>query len=197
MNYRGEPLPMQVAKLLCWSILRPPRCRGSFLSLHERLDPALDTARRQAHRSIHVPRIQVVSNSSAAISAAFDRTTDPYTPYTVMRGDRYGIRLLVGAHVMHDYTMHRVSWLCIRSQFRQSRDSFIILSRHYELLFDLPDRCQSVDGNYLQQRRRLLRRPGNGAEGLRSWNPEAPRTLEAVEQRRRRQRNPRSRPRLV
>lgn len=181
MNYRGEPLPMRVAKPL---MVNPAAAAdaadlsSAFRSI-ERLDPAYSTQ--------PAPGAQINPTCRGSgcfkfpvqpISAAMG-PTDPYTPLLHgYEGDKVQIRLLVGAHTsMHDYTMHGVSWLAepFDPNSGNRATQFIILSEHYELLFDLPRIGANLSTDYLYNADASYEGLSNGAWGLlRSWNPETP-----------------------
>ena len=144
MNYRGEPLPMRVFKP---QTPNPKAAQdaadlsSAFRSI-ERLDRAYSTQPTPGARidpgcsgsSCFTFPVRPISSAMGA--------TDPYTPLLhAYEGDKVQVRLLAGAHTsMHDFTMHGTRWLAEpyleNSGYRDTQ--FIILSEHYELLFDMP-----------------------------------------------------------
>jgi hypothetical protein len=178
MNYRGEPLPMRVAKPLVTNPNAAPDAgdlASAFRSI-ERLDPA--------YSAQPAPGAQINPLCSGAgcftfpidpISRAMG-PTDPYTPLIHgYEGDKVQIRLLTGAHTsMHDFTMHGLKWLAEpyekNSGYRQTQ--FILLSEHYEMLFNLPKLGAKDSSDYLYNPSASYEGLTNGAWGLlRVWNP--------------------------
>ena len=181
MNYRGEPLPMRVFKPLVINPKAAPDAAdlsSAFRSI-PRLDPAYSTQ--------PTPGSQINPMCSGSgcftfpmqpISAGMG-ATDPYTPMLqAYEGDKVQVRLLAGAHTsMHDYTMHGTRWLAEpfleNSGYRNTQ--FIILSEHYELLFDMPRIGADVSTDYLYNPSASYEGLTNGAWGLlRTWNPAKP-----------------------
>jgi hypothetical protein len=181
MNYRGEPLPMRVAQPALSANVNPNAAAdagdlsSAFRSI-QRLDPAYSTQ--------PVGGSQI--NPTCAGSGCFTfpvqpislgmGPTDPYTPLVHgYEGDKVQVRLLAGAHTsMHDYTMHGLRWLAEpyekNSGYRQTQ--FIILSEHYELLFNLPKLGAQPAADYLYNPSASYEGLTNGAWGLlRVWNP--------------------------
>ncbi|HEV7767738.1 MAG TPA: copper oxidase [Thermoanaerobaculia bacterium] len=178
MNYRLEPLP---ARVFTPGVTNPKAASdaadlsSAFRSI-ERLDPAY--SRQPAGGS------QINPMCSGAGCFTFPKTeisagmapTDPYTPMLHgYEGDKVQVRLLAGAHTsMHDYTMHGMRWLAEpfekNSGYRNTQ--FILLSEHYELLFDLPRIGADNSIDYLYNPSASYEGLTNGAWGLfRVWNP--------------------------
>jgi hypothetical protein len=178
MNYRGEPLPPRVAKPQIANPNAAPDAgdlSSSFRSI-QRFDPAYSTQ--------PTPGAQINPLCSGSGCFTFPvqpisqgmGATDPYTPMAYgYEGDKVQIRLLAGAHTsMHDFTMHGLRWLAEpyekNSGFRQTQ--FIILSEHYEALFDLPRLGAQTSTDYLYNPSASYEGLTNGAWGLlRVWNP--------------------------
>ena len=178
MNYRGEPIPPRVFKPLVTNPNAAPDAAdlsSAFRSI-PRLDPAY--SRQPA------PGAQINPQCSGAGCFTFPvdpisqgmGPNDPYTPLLhAYEGDKVQIRLLAGAHTsMHDFTMHGVRWLAEPfepdSGYRSTQ--FIILSEHYELLFDMPRLDAKAPVDYLYNPDASYEGLTNGAWGLlRSWNP--------------------------
>lgn len=177
MNYRGEPLPLRVFKPLVTDPAAAPD--AADLSAAYRSIPRQDPAfSRQP-----TPGAQINPMCSGAGCFTFPRDpisagmnpADPYTPLLhAYEGDKVQIRLLAGAHTsMHDFTMHGVRWLAEPfepdSGYRSTQ--FIILSEHYELLFDLPRLNAKAPVDYLYNPDASYEGLTNGAWGLlRAWN---------------------------
>jgi hypothetical protein len=178
MNYRGEPLPARVFKPGITNPLAAPDAAdlsSAFRSI-ERLDPAYST------QPAGGTQINPMCSGSGCFT--FPKTsisdamnpTDPYTPLLHgYEGDPVQVRLLAGAHTsMHDYTMHGMRWLAEpfekNSGYRNTQ--FILLSEHYELLFDLPRIGARWSTDYLYNPSASYEGLTNGAWGLlRVWNP--------------------------
>jgi hypothetical protein len=181
MNYRGEPLPMRVARPLVANPQAAPDAgdlASAFRSI-ERHDPAYS---RQP-----VPGAQINPQCSGSGCFRFPLQPiaqgmgprDPYTPLLQgYEGDKVQIRLLAGAHTsMHDFTMHGMPWLSepfvADSGYRSTQ--FIILSEHYELLFNLPRLGAGGATDYLYNPSASYEGLANGAWGLlRAWDPARP-----------------------
>jgi hypothetical protein len=181
MNYRGEPLPMRVFKPPVSNPLAAPDAgdlSSAFRSI-ERLDPAYSSQPQPGAQinpmctgkgCFKFP-LQPISQGMGA--------RDPYTPLLQgYEGDKVQVRLLAGAHTsMHDFTLHGVNWLAepfmANSGYRDNQ--FIILSEHYELLFNLPRVGAEASTDYLYNPSASYEGLTNGAWGLlRSWNPARP-----------------------
>jgi hypothetical protein len=180
MNYRGEPLPMRVAKP---DGPENPQAApdaadlaSAFRSI-ERRDPAYS---RQPPGGA---RLDPACTGSACFTfpqrpIALDMgPTDPYTPLLQgVEGDKVQLRLLVGAHTsMHDFTMHGVNWLAEPfvpdSGYRSTQ--FMVLSEHYEMLFTLPRVNGRAATDYLYNASASYEGLANGAWGLlRAWKPD-------------------------
>jgi hypothetical protein len=178
MNYRGEPLPMRVFKPAAPNPNAAPDAAdlsSAFRSI-QRLDPAYSTQPTPGSQIDPLCKgsgcftfpLQSISDGMGA--------TDPYTPLLHgYEGDKVQVRLLAGAHTsMHDYTMHGVRWLAEpyekNSGYRNTQ--FILLSEHYELLFDLPRIGADSSTDYLYNPSASYEGLTNGAWGLlRVWNP--------------------------
>jgi manganese oxidase len=177
MNYRGEPLPMRVFAPLVTNPAAAPDAAdlsAAYRSI-ERLDPAYSVQ--------PTPGAQINPQCSGAgcftfpvnpISAGMG-PLDPYTPLLhAYEGDKVQVRLLAGAHTsMHDFTMHGLRWLAEPfepdSGYRSTQ--FIILSEHYELLFNMPRLGAKGPVDYLYNPDASYEGLTNGAWGLlRSWN---------------------------
>lgn len=181
MNYRGEPLAPRVNQP---AVSNPQATTDAgdlaavFRSI-ERFDPLysrqptggaqIDPTCRGA-ACLRFP----VQPMSPAMGA-----TDPYTPMLYgYEGDKVQLRLLVGAHTsMHDFTMHGRRWLAEPfepdSGYRSTQ--FILLSEHYELLFDLPRLEADPSSDYLYNPSASFEGLSNGAWGvLRAFNPAQP-----------------------
>lgn len=183
MNYRGEPLPLRVTKPLIAKAQGPDAAdlSSAFRSI-ERYDPAYST--QPVGGSQIDPTCRGVGCFTFPLNPISQAMgpTDPYTPLLHgYEGDHVQIRLLAGAHTsMHDFTMHGLRWLAEpfepNSGYRQTQ--FILLSEHYELLFDLPKlAAKDAGGNpssvdYLYNPSSSYEGLTNGAWGLlRVWNP--------------------------
>lgn len=181
MNYRGEPLPMRVFKPPVSNPKAAPDAgdlSSAFRSI-ERQDPAYSSQPQPGGQ------INPMCTGSGCfkfplqpISAGMG-PRDPYTPLLQgYEGDKVQVRLLAGAHTsMHDYTMHGVNWLAEpfipNSGYRNTQ--FIILSEHYELLFNLPRVGAEAATDYLYNPSASYEGLTNGAWGLlRSFNPARP-----------------------
>lgn len=181
MNYRGEPLPMRVAAPLVVNPNAAPDAAdlsSAFRSIPRR-DPA--------YSAQPTPGAQIDPTCSGPSCFTFPRDAiasamapaDPYTPLLHgYEGDKVQIRLLAGAHTsMHDFTMHGLNWLAepfiADSGYRETQ--FIILSEHYELLFNLPRLGAQPSADYLYNPDASFEGLTNGAWGLfRAWNPAQP-----------------------
>lgn len=181
MNYRGEPLAPRVNKPQVSNPAAAPDAgdlAAAFRSI-ARFDPVystqpsggaqIDPTCRGAD-CLRFPRKPVSPGMGA---------TDPYTPMLMgYEGDHVQIRLLVGAHTsMHDFTMHGRRWLAEPfepdSGYRSTQ--FILLSEHYELLFDLPRLGAESASDYLYNPSASFEGLSNGAWGLlRAFNPARP-----------------------
>ncbi len=178
MNYRGEPLPMRVAQPKTVNPNAAPDAAdlsSAFRSI-QRLDPAYSTQ--------PAPGAKIDPACSGGSCFKFPERpisqgmapTDPYTPLLQgHEGDKVQMRLLVGAHTsMHDYTMQGVNWLAepflANSGYRSTQ--FMVLSEHYEMLFNLPRSGAETSTDYLYNASASYEGLTNGAWGLlRAWNP--------------------------
>ncbi|MDP9192511.1 MAG: copper oxidase [Acidobacteriota bacterium] len=181
MNYRLEPLPARVFNPGATGLSNPNAApdaadlSSAFRSI-QRLDPAYSTQPAGG--------AQINPMCFGSDCFTFPKTpisdgmgaTDPYTPMLHgYEGDKVQVRLLAGAHTsMHDYTMHGVRWLAEpfekNSGYRNTQ--FILLSEHYELLFDLPRIGADPSIDYLYNPSASYEGLTNGAWGLmRVWNP--------------------------
>lgn len=178
MNYRLEPLP---ARVFSPGVTNPSAAldaadlSSAFRSI-QRLDPAYSVQPAGGSQinpmcsgsgCFTFPRISISDGMGA---------TDPYTPMLHgYEGDKVQVRLLAGAHTsMHDYTMHGMRWLAEpfekNSGYRNTQ--FILLSEHYELMFDLPRIGSDPSNDYLYNPSASYEGLTNGAWGLmRVWNP--------------------------
>lgn len=154
MNYRAEPLPLRAA------IMPNPNPKATaeaadlshiFRSI-PRFDPAMSTqpiAKSQIDPSCQGPtcfKFPISCQSPKLHPGPEDGCgllpEDPYTPLLrAYEGDRVQVRVLAGAHTsMHNFSMHGLKWLFEpfnkNSGYRNSQ--FVILSEHYEMLFDMP-----------------------------------------------------------
>jgi manganese oxidase len=178
MNYRGEPLPMRVAKPGVTNPKAAPDAAdlsSAFRSI-ERLDPAYST--QPAGGAQINPMCSGVGCFTFPKDAISDGmgATDPYTPLLHgYEGDPVQVRMLVGAHTsMHDFTMHGTRWLAEpfekNSGWRSTQ--FILLSEHYEAMFDMPRIGADTSTDYLYNPSASYEGLTNGAWGLmRVWNP--------------------------
>ena len=154
MNYRAEPLPLRVT-----TVLNPnpnPDKNAADLS-HvfrsiARFDPAMSV--QPDVKSKIDPACQGPACFKFPVSCLSPKKhggptdgcgvlpADPYTPLLrAYEGDRVQVRVLAGAHTsMHNFSMHGLKWLFepfnSNSGYRNSQ--FVILSEHYEMLFDVP-----------------------------------------------------------
>jgi hypothetical protein len=154
MNYRAEPLPLRSM------IVANPNPKASpqaaDLSHVFRSIPRYDTAMstQPAPKSQIDPTCKGPSCFKFPVSCLSPKKNpgpedgcgvlpeDPYTPLLRgYEGDRVQVRVLAGAHTsMHNFSMHGLKWLFEpfnkNSGYRNSQ--FVILSEHYEMLFDIP-----------------------------------------------------------
>lgn len=184
MNYRGEPLPMRVRKPGIFNANAASDAgdlSAAFRSI-QRFDPAYSTQPAGGSQIDPTCRGEGCFRFPEKPISLGMNPTDPYTPMLHgYEGDDVQIRLLAGAHTsMHDFTMHGIRWLAEpfepSSGYRQTQ--FILLSEHYELLFDLPKLdATGADGkpssvDYLYNPSASYEGLTNGAWGLmRVWNP--------------------------
>ena len=178
MNYRGEPLPMRVARPAKVNPKAAPDAAdlsSAFRSI-ERLDPVY--SKQPAGGTQIDPQCRGGGCFKFPLDAIAQgmSPTDPYTPLLqAMEGDKVQMRLLVGAHTsMHDFTMHGVNWLAepfvANSGYRSTQ--FMVLSEHYEMLFTMPRLDGKAPTDYLYNTSASYEGLTNGAWGLlRSWKP--------------------------
>jgi hypothetical protein len=154
MNYRAEPLSLRAAITGDPAPNADPAASDLshiFRSI-PRYDPAMSTQPKPLSQinplcqggacfkfpvDCHSPKSPSSPENGCGVMP-----TDPYTPLMrAYEGDRVQIRLLAGAHTsMHQFTLHGLKWLFepfnSNSGYRDSQ--FVILSEHYEMLFQMP-----------------------------------------------------------
>ncbi|PYQ28028.1 MAG: copper oxidase [Acidobacteria bacterium] len=182
MNYRTEPLPLRISDAnwnqaagtagdLAYAFASIPRANPAFS-----VQPAGGS------------KINSACSGSSCFTFPQDpisggmQATDPYTPLLAgYEGDNVQIRLLSGSHTsMHDFNMHGLRWLyqpfSTNSGYRNTQ--FIILSEHFETLFQLPQINAQVAADYLYNPTASYEGLTNGIWGiLRSFNPSQQQTF--------------------
>jgi hypothetical protein len=176
MNYRTEPLPLRISDAnwnqasgvagdLAYAFASIPRANPAFSTQPtggSNINPACSGS------SCFTFPLNPISGGM--------QPTDPYTPLLAgYEGDKVQIRLLAGSHTsMHDFNMHGLRWkyepFSKNSGYRNTQ--FIILSEHFETLFDLPTINAQVSADYLYNPTASYEGLTNGIWGiLRSFNP--------------------------
>ncbi|HJZ74248.1 MAG TPA: hypothetical protein VKE51_21065 [Vicinamibacterales bacterium] len=143
MNYRTEPLTLRINKPTAANPHADPHAGDlahAFRSI-PRFDPAFSTQPAPNAKINPACTSNCFTFPTTPISDGM-QPTDPFTPLLQgFEGDKVQIRLLGGAHTsMHDFNMHALRWKAApfseNSGYRNSQ--FIVLSEHFEMLFDLP-----------------------------------------------------------
>ena len=178
MNYRGEPLPLRINKPS--SNVNPNASPNagdlafSFASI-QRFDPVFSAQPAGGTNIDPACTSNCFTFPLDPISNGM-QPADPYTPLLAgYEGDKVQIRLLAGAHTsMHDFNVHGLRWkyqpFSPDSGYRNTQ--FIILSEHFETLFDLPQINASLSADYLYNPTASYEGLTNGIWGLlRSFNP--------------------------
>jgi hypothetical protein len=177
LNYRTEPLPLRIAPASPPNPQADPNAGDlahAFRSI-ARLDPVF-SAQPVASAKINPKCTTNCFTFPATPISDGMQPTDPFTPLLQgYEGDKVQIRLLSGAHTsMHDFNMHGLRWKAApfaeNSGYRNSQ--FIVLSEHFETLFELPRIGAPRSADYIYNPTASYEGLANGIWGLlRSWSP--------------------------